>query len=151
MYESFYGLTAKPFQLSPDPRFFFNSKIHKRALAYLRYGVKQGEGFIIITGDVGTGKSMLVSALFQSLASENVVAAQVVTTQMQADDLLRFVAAAFGLAYVRVTKAALLRSLETFFRACVQEGKRESAFESRRFERHHRDGLRNEPFRQTTS
>ena len=89
MYESFYKLSARPFQLSPDPRFFYASTGHKRALAYLRYGIKQGEGFIIVTGNVGTGKSMLIGALFQSLARENVVAAQVVTTQVQADDLYR--------------------------------------------------------------
>jgi putative secretion ATPase (PEP-CTERM system associated) len=124
MYEAFYNLTAKPFQLSPDPRLFFNSKGHKRALAYLHYGIKQGEGFIIITGDVGTGKSTLVSTLFQSLENENVVAAQIVTTQMQAHDLLRMVAAAFGLAYQRESKAELIGNLEVFFRSCVQEGKR---------------------------
>lgn len=124
MYESFYHLRTKPFQLSPDPRFFFNSQVHKRALAYLRYGVKQGEGFIIITGDVGTGKSMLVSTLFRSLETENVVAAQVVSTQLKADDLLRVVASAYGLPYHKVSKAGLLMSLESFFQACVQEGKR---------------------------
>lgn len=124
MYESFYNLRLKPFQLSPDPRFFYNSQGHKRALAYLRYGVKQGEGFIIVTGNVGTGKTTLVGTLFRALEQENVVAAQVVTTQLQADDLLRMVAAAFGLAYQRVGKATLLNSLEAYFRACVQEGKR---------------------------
>lgn len=124
MYESFYRLRTKPFQLSPDPRFFFNSQVHKRALAYLRYGVKQGEGFIIITGEVGTGKSMLVSTLFKSLETENVVAAQVVSTQLKADDLLRVVASAYGLPYHKVSKAGLLMSLESFFQACVQEGKR---------------------------
>lgn len=124
MYESFYRLRTKPFQLSPDPRFFFNSQVHKRALAYLRYGVKQGEGFIIITGEVGTGKSMLVSTLFRSLEAENVVAAQVVSTQLKADDLLRVVASAYGLPYHKVSKAGLLMSLEAFFQACVQEGKR---------------------------
>ena len=124
MYEAFYNLSAKPFQLSPDPRFFFNSKGHKRALAYLRYGIKQGEGFIIVTGNVGTGKTTLVSALFQGLAKENIVATQIVTTQMRADDLLRMVAAGFGLAYEHVGKAALLRHLEAFFRSCVEEGKR---------------------------
>ena len=98
MYKSFYNLRAKPFQLSPDPRFFFNSRGHKRALAYLRYGIKQGEGFIIVTGNVGTGKTTLVSALFQDLERENVVGAQIVTTQMQADDLLRMVAAGLRLA-----------------------------------------------------
>ena len=90
----------------------------------MRYGVKQGEGFIIVTGNVGTGKTTLVSTLFRGLERENIVAAQVVTTQLQADDLLRMVAASFGLAYQRVGKATLLTSLESFFRACVREGKR---------------------------
>jgi putative secretion ATPase (PEP-CTERM system associated) len=124
MYEGFYGYSAKPFQLSPDPRFFYNSRGHKRALAYLRYGVKQGEGFIIVTGDVGTGKTTLVSTLVPALEKENIITAQVVTTQMQADDLLRMVAAGFGLPYTRVGKAALLKSLEHFFIACLNEGKR---------------------------
>ena len=124
MYETYYNLNSKPFQLSPDPRFFYNSQGHKRALAYLRYGVKQGEGFIIVTGNVGTGKTTLVGTLFKSLEQQNVVAAQVVTTQLQADDLLRMVAAAFGLTYQRVAKASLLNNLQTYFRSCVQEGKR---------------------------
>nr|MCH9674522.1 AAA family ATPase [Gammaproteobacteria bacterium] len=124
MYEAFYKLRDKPFRLSPDPRFFFNSRGHKRALAYLRYGVKQGEGFIIITGDVGTGKTTLVQTLLRSLDKENIVAAQIVTTQLQADDLVRLVAASFGLAYQRVSKATVLKSLEIFFQACVKEGKR---------------------------
>ena len=124
MYEAFYSLSGKPFQLSPDPRFFFNSRGHKRALSYLRYGVKQGEGFIIVTGDVGTGKTTLVTALFKALEQEDVVAAQIVTTQLQADDMLRMVASAFGLNSERVGKATLLSNLERFFRACAQEGKR---------------------------
>ncbi|MCB1744508.1 MAG: AAA family ATPase, partial [Gammaproteobacteria bacterium] len=124
MYHRFFNLQAKPFQLSPDPRFFFGSKGHRRALSYLRYGIKQGEGFIIITGDVGTGKSTLVGMLFQLLARENVVATQVVTTQMGADDMLRMVAAGYGLAYQRQSKAALLKNIEQFTHACHEEGKR---------------------------
>lgn len=124
MYESFYKLRSKPFQLSPDPGFFYSSSGHKRALAYLRYGIKQGEGFIIVTGNVGTGKSTLVSILFKLLAKENVIATQIVTTQMSGDDLLRMVAAGFGLAYEQVSKAALLISIEEFCLACAREGKR---------------------------
>ena len=124
MYEAFYNLTAKPFQLSPDPRLFFRSKAHERALAYLRYGIDQGEGFIVITGDVGTGKSMLVSTLLRSLEKEDVVTAQIVTTQLESDDLIRMIAAAFGLAYQRENKAVLVGSLEAFFCSCMQEGKR---------------------------
>jgi putative secretion ATPase (PEP-CTERM system associated) len=124
MYESFYKLTAKPFQLSPDPRFFFGSQGHKRAMSYLRYGLSQGEGFIIITGGVGTGKTTLVRALFEDLAKENVIAAQLVTTHLEADDTLRMVAASFGLAHEGASKAAILKNLETFLLARAREGKR---------------------------
>ena len=124
MYEGFYKLAGKPFQLIPDARFFFNSKHHKRAMAYLRYGLKQGEGFIVITGDIGTGKTMLARNLFGELDREEVVAAQLVTTQVEAEDLLRLVCAAFGLPHDGLPKATLLRNLEVFLRARRAEGKR---------------------------
>src|SRR5512139_928067 len=97
MYESFYHFSARPFQLSPDPRFFFSSKGHRRAMAYLVYGVHQGEGFIVITGEIGAGKTMLARMLARNLESQNLVMAQVVSTQLEADDMLRMVAAGFGL------------------------------------------------------
>ena len=123
MYEDYYSLTAKPFELSPDPRLFFSSMGHELALGYLRYGILQGEGFIIITGDFGTGKSTLMSTFLQSLDNESVVAAQIVATQMESDDLLCMVAAAFGLDYQRESKEALVHNLEAFFQSCMQEGK----------------------------
>ena len=67
MYESFYGLSAKPFQLSPDPEFFFGSRGHRRAMAYLEYGLHQAEGFIVVTGEVGAGKTTLVRQLLRRL------------------------------------------------------------------------------------
>ncbi len=124
MYESFYKLQSRPFQLSPDPKFFYGSPGHKRAMSYLRYGLTQGEGFIVITGDIGTGKTMLVRTLFADLAKENVVAAQLVTTQLEADDTLRMVAASFGLAHEGLDKATLLKNLETFMNSRAREGKR---------------------------
>ena len=124
MYESFYKLQARPFQLSPDPRFYYGSPVHKRAMSYLRYGLTQGEGFIVITGDIGTGKTMLVRTLFADLARENVVAAQLVTTQLEADDTLRMVAASFGLAHEGLDKATILKNLEIFMTARAREGKR---------------------------
>lgn len=124
MYKAFYQFTDKPFQLTPDPRFFFQSRGHKRALAYLRYGISQGEGFIIVTGGVGHGKTLLVRTLFDELDDETVLAGQVVTTQVDADDMLRVVASTFGLAHEGVPKGTLLKNLETFLRARAQEGKR---------------------------
>ena len=124
MYDDFYRLSGKPFQLSPDHRFFFKSKVHNRAMAYLRYGLEQGEGFIVVTGGIGTGKTMLVRNLFSELDTRKVIAAQLVTTQIEAEDVLRMVCASFGLAHEGADKATLLRNLETFFRARNSEGKR---------------------------
>ena len=91
MYREFFGLTGKPFQLSPDVRFFFPSSEHKRALAFLQYGVSQGDGFIVVTGDVGTGKTTLVHALLAELDPKETVVATIVTTQLAEDDLLGMV------------------------------------------------------------
>jgi putative secretion ATPase (PEP-CTERM system associated) len=114
MYETYYGLTGKPFQLNPDPAFFFGSRGHKRAFAYLQYGVYQSEGFIVITGEIGAGKTTIVRSLFEQLDRERLVAAQLVSTQLDADDMLRSVSAAFGLPAKAVDKATMLASLEAF-------------------------------------
>ena len=92
MYEAFYGFNARPFQLSPDPAFYFASRGHQKAFSYLEYGVVQGEGFIVITGEIGAGKTTLVRSLIQRLDPAKVVAAQLVSTQLGADDMLRAVA-----------------------------------------------------------
>ncbi|TDY03779.1 XrtA/PEP-CTERM system-associated ATPase [Thiohalophilus thiocyanatoxydans] len=124
MYENYFKLDRKPFQLSPDPGFFFGSSIHKRALAYLRYGLTQAEGFIAITGDVGTGKTTLARMLFRELPPKEVIAAQIATTQLEADDLLRMVVQAFGLTVKSESKSALLEQLEIFLHKQAREGKR---------------------------
>jgi putative secretion ATPase (PEP-CTERM system associated) len=115
MYEPFYGLSGKPFQLHPDPAFYFGSRGHKSAFAYLQYGLYQGEGFIVITGDVGAGKTTIVRSLLEQLDDgSNVVPAQIVSTQLDADDMLRAVGVAFGLPVRTVEKAVLLASIEAF-------------------------------------
>ena len=98
MYEAFYGLNSKPFQLNPDPSFYFGSKPHRRARAYLEYGVMRAEGFIVITGEVGAGKTTIVRGLLDSIDAHTMVAAQLVSTQLGAEDTLRLVGAAFGVA-----------------------------------------------------
>ncbi len=124
MYESFYKLHSKPFQLSPDARFFYNSRGHKRAMSYLRYGITQGEGFIVIMGDIGTGKTTLVQNMFDHLAEDNLVAAKIVTTQLEADEMLRMVAAAFNLSHEGLDKVSILKVLEAFFVKQARAGKR---------------------------
>jgi putative secretion ATPase (PEP-CTERM system associated) len=124
VYETFFGLTGKPFQLNPDPAFFYGSRGHKRAFAYLQYGVHQSEGFIIITGEVGAGKTTLVRSLLEQIDPNQLVAAQLVTTQLDAEDLLRAVAMAFGFSTKAMDKAQLLAELEAFLISLVPQGKR---------------------------
>jgi putative secretion ATPase (PEP-CTERM system associated) len=124
MYDTFYNLKKKPFQLNPDPEFFFNSAVHRRALAYLRYGLAQGEGFVVVTGMPGTGKTMLVKELFETLRNENIAAGLMVTSQVGAEDTLRIIAATFGLSYDGDAKAILLKNLENFFKLKAREGRR---------------------------
>ncbi|MEI7968831.1 MAG: XrtA/PEP-CTERM system-associated ATPase [Betaproteobacteria bacterium] len=124
MYESFYKLTGKPFQLSPDPDFYYESRVHKRAYAYLEYGLYQGEGFIVITGEVGAGKTTVVRNLLANLDQSKVVAAHLVSTMLDADDLVRSVCAAFGLATKGADKASLLTDLEEFLKGIAAKGRR---------------------------
>ena len=124
MYESFYGLSGKPFQLNPDPSFYYGSRGHKRAFAYLEYGLYQSEGFIVITGEIGAGKTTIVRSLLEQLDPAKVVAVQLVSTQLDADDMLRAVGAAFGLPVKSVDKAILLASLEAFLCQLAVDKKR---------------------------
>jgi putative secretion ATPase (PEP-CTERM system associated) len=124
MYESYYGLSGKPFQLNPDPAFFFGSRGHNRAFAYLQYGLYQGEGFIVITGEIGAGKTTIVRSLLEQLDTSKVVAAQIVSTQLDADDLLRSVGVAFGLPVTTVPKSVLIAQIEAFLCQLVVEKKR---------------------------
>ena len=124
MYESFYGLHGKPFQLNPDPQFYFGSRGHNRALAYLQYGLYQGEGFIVITGEIGAGKTTLVRSLIEQLDPARFVAAQIVSTQLDAGDLLRSVANAFGIPNKTREKAHLLAAIEAFLSSLAASNKR---------------------------
>ena len=124
MYEAFYGLNSKPFQLNPDPSFYFGSKQHRRAKAYLEYGVQRSEGFIVITGEIGAGKTTIVRGLLASLDPEKVVAANLVTTQLDAEDTLRMVGAAFGVRVKDVAKADVLMALEAYLVSQTSQGKR---------------------------
>jgi len=124
MYESYYGFIERPFQLSPDPRFFFATKHHQRALSYLQYGLDQGEGFIVITGPIGTGKTTIARNLLSSIGDENIVAAQLVTTKLSPSELLELVAAEFKIPLKGTSKADVLGSIESFLIVLHKQGKR---------------------------
>ena len=124
MYNDFYKLSGKPFQLSPNPRFFFGSSGHQKAISYLQYGLHQGEGFIVITGDVGAGKTTLIGYLLAQLDPAKYLAAKLVSTQIEADDTLRLVASAFGIETRGVDKASLLRAFERFALDHQRRGRR---------------------------
>src|SRR5580658_9070288 len=123
VYERFYKLTGIPFQLTPDRRFFFSSSGHARAIAHLVYGLTQEEGFIVITGEVGAGKTTLVEQLWSQLDRNTYVTARIVTTQVSGDDLLRLIAANFGLEAGGLDKAALLGRFEHMVRDQQQAGR----------------------------
>ena len=124
MYEAFYGLSSKPFQLNPDPNFYFGSKQHSRAKAYLEYGISRHEGFIVITGEIGAGKTMTLRSLIDSLHGSEVVIGNLVTTQLDAEDTLRMVGSAFGFKVKDVPKSELLVTLEAFLLSQTSQGKR---------------------------
>ena len=124
MYETFYHLTAMPFQLTPDSRFFFGSKGHSRAIAHLNYGLAQGEGFIVITGEVGAGKTTLVEWLRSQMDPGAYTIARISTTQVSEGDLFRLAMAGFGLTDEGTGKAGLLHRFEEVLREHQAAGKR---------------------------
>jgi len=113
MYESYFGLTAKPFSLVPDPKFLYLSKTHKKALHYLQYGLQEGAGFILLTGEVGSGKTTILKDFVQRLAGDTVLA-KVFNTSLSGEQLLAAVNEEFGLATEGRDKLALQRALNDF-------------------------------------
>jgi len=125
MYEKFYNFTGIPFLLSPDTRFYFGSSGHSRAISHLVFGLAQEEGFIVITGEVGAGKTTLVEQIWSQLDRNTYVMARIVTTQVSGDDLLRLVMANFGLGETPGTdKSTLLRRFEHMVRDQRRIGRR---------------------------
>jgi len=124
MYAEFYGLATRPFQLTPDARFFFESSVHRQAMAYLVYGLHHAEGFIIITGEVGAGKTILVDNLLATINESSFVTAKIVTSQLGGDDLLQMVAGGFGIAKEGLAKGSVLQRINDFVLAQHCVGKR---------------------------
>ncbi len=124
MYTEHYGLREKPFNLTPDPRFLFLSASHREALAHVLYGIDQGEGFISVTGEVGTGKTTLCRTLLERLAAETEVA-YLFNPALNPDELLRAIAMEFDLpAGKDLGRAALIDHLNRFLLESSRQGRR---------------------------
>ncbi|MEO7467570.1 MAG: XrtA/PEP-CTERM system-associated ATPase, partial [Sphingobium limneticum] len=124
MFDQYYGLQGRPFQLTPDPHYYFESATHRKALSYLGYGLAQGEGFIVITGDIGAGKTTLVGHLMQTIDPSRLSAVKIVSTQVEGDDMLRLAAQHFGLSVDGQPKAAILHQVEGYLYAQARAGRR---------------------------
>ena len=124
MFDDFYGLTGRPFQLTPDPNFYFESATHRKALSYLGYGMAQSEGFIVITGEVGSGKSTLVAHLMQKIDREQMTVGQIVTSNLDGEELVHVAAQAFGLEVDGHDKATALGAIENFLHEEARAGRR---------------------------
>ena len=124
MFDNFYGLTGKPFQLTPDPAFYFRSTTHRKALSYLGYGLAQGEGFIVITGEVGAGKSTLVAHLMSSIDPARLTVGQIVTSRLDEEEIVHVVAQSFGLDIDGHDKASALGAIEGFLHEEARAGRR---------------------------
>jgi general secretion pathway protein A len=122
MYEVFYGLREKPFTLTPDPKYFYLSQSHREALDHLLYGIQQREGFIAITGDVGTGKTTLCRALLGKL-DERTKTALIFNPILSEEELLRSILQDFGLRGAGATKKELIDELNEFLIQLLVEGK----------------------------
>lgn len=124
MFDDFYGLTGRPFQLTPDPDFYFESATHRKALSYLGYGLAQGEGFIVITGEIGSGKSTLVAHLMKKIDPAQMTVGQIVTSNLNGEELVHVVAQSFGLDIDGHDKASALGAIEDFLHEEARAGRR---------------------------
>lgn len=113
MYESFFGFSRAPFDLSPDPYFLFRTPAHSEGFACIYYGVTRRKGFAVLTGEVGTGKTVLTRMLLQVLVRTNVASAYVFNPTLTRDDFLRYILDDLGIP-VRSTKSEMLHDLNKF-------------------------------------
>jgi len=124
MFEAFYKLSTNPFRLTPDPKFCFRHPSHNQAYAYLQYALRLGEGFIMVTGRPGIGKTTLVEVFLTEIEHSEVVAARIASANVEAADLLRVVAYTYGIDVMGLDKATILLYLEQFFIRQTRSGRR---------------------------
>ncbi|HSS96067.1 MAG TPA: AAA family ATPase [Terriglobales bacterium] len=121
MYKSFYKLKRNPFEITPDPSFLFPTRRHNEALAALYYGVRRHKGFVVMTGEVGTGKTLLVRCLLELLNRKNVAYAYVFNSILSPMEFLQYIAGDLGLPTAGKNKSELLLDLSSFLIARHQQ------------------------------
>jgi general secretion pathway protein A len=124
MYDDHYGLSGRPFQLTPDSKFWFDTASHRKAMAYLGYGLSQGEGFVVITGDPGAGKTTLMGHLLGEIDRERLNVIQIVSTQLRPEDLLRLVCKGLDIDATHLSKADMLAAIERGLHMVARSGRR---------------------------
>jgi len=117
MYEKFYGFREKPFEITPDPKYLYLSESHKEALAHLTYAVRERKGFTVVTGEVGTGKTILVQTLLSKLDG-NTKTAYLFNPIMGSTDFLHYICQDLGLKSQKKSKGEYLSQLHNFLVAC---------------------------------
>jgi general secretion pathway protein A len=122
MYEAFFGLTRSPFQLSPDPSFVVATPQAKEVLSAIYYGISGRKGFAVLTGEVGTGKTLIVRCLLELLRRQNVPCANVFNPKLSPFDFLRYVAFDLRIRLEQATKGDLLQALYRFLVSQLQLG-----------------------------
>ena len=122
MYESFYGLTEQPFSLTPDPRFLWPSETHEEGFATLYYGITRRKGFLLLTGEVGTGKTTLLRAAIDQIPSDIETALIMNTAELSGLDLFKLIAAEFRLEGTFQTKADYLIALNQYLLRRLERG-----------------------------
>src|SRR5246127_162063 len=117
MYRKFYKLTRNPFEVSPDPYFFYPTPRHNEALALLNYGVLRRKGVVVVTGEVGTGKTLLVRCLMDSLALQKVAFAYIYNPILSVQGFLEQVLTDLGLSAAEWSKSEALARLNNYLMA----------------------------------
>jgi putative secretion ATPase (PEP-CTERM system associated) len=122
MYEKYFQLRERPFALSPDPEYLYPSKVHQEALSYLRYGIEGHAGFVVITGEIGSGKTTMLQALLRRLDSTTTVA-RIMNTMLDPRELLEAIVLDFGIDPTGMSKPVLLKALASFLVQQRQAGR----------------------------
>lgn len=123
MYLSHFNLHEKPFKISTDPKFLWLGERQKKALETLRYGILYNDGYIVVTGDVGTGKTTIATALVD-FVSDKVVAAKIPYSDVDTLDFFRLISTAYGISDPFQSKGAFLQRFESFLRGAFSKGKK---------------------------